>query len=205
MAASYDVFISYSGPNRQLARVIADGLQERGVKVWLDEWTIRPGGSIVAELRSAINAAKSYVVLFGGVPEGTWASAEREAIVVQAATNRRTLIPVKVGDSAAPPELRGRRYVDLTSWDPPKFQDAIDEIAHLVARTATPEYRPPDPANINPALRGAERRHDQLVASAEEAELRLIEAREAADFEQAGLAYHQLGIVAQERGDYEQA
>jgi hypothetical protein len=39
----FDVFLSYSSGDRDIVRGIAERLKKDGLKVWFDEWMIRPG------------------------------------------------------------------------------------------------------------------------------------------------------------------
>jgi hypothetical protein len=41
--SAFDVFISYNGQDRQLVLKLAEALKERGLKVWLDVWIVKPG------------------------------------------------------------------------------------------------------------------------------------------------------------------
>ena len=39
----YDVFLSHSSKDKLTVRELAERLKADGVRVWLDEWEIRPG------------------------------------------------------------------------------------------------------------------------------------------------------------------
>ncbi|MDA1051803.1 MAG: toll/interleukin-1 receptor domain-containing protein [Planctomycetota bacterium] len=38
----YDVFISHSSRDREVVHELAGRLQENGLRVWLDDWEIKP-------------------------------------------------------------------------------------------------------------------------------------------------------------------
>ena len=42
----YDVFLAYAEPDEAKVRELAERLQGDGLRVWFDEWAIRPGDSI---------------------------------------------------------------------------------------------------------------------------------------------------------------
>ena len=44
---SYDVFLSHNAKDKPRVRRLAGRLQQAGVRVWFDEWNIRPGIVIV--------------------------------------------------------------------------------------------------------------------------------------------------------------
>ena len=45
MSHAYDVFLSYGKPDEAVARALASRLQDRGLRVWFDEWEIQAGDS----------------------------------------------------------------------------------------------------------------------------------------------------------------
>ena len=42
----YDVFLSHSAKDKPVVRDVAERLKKDGLRVWFDEWEIRPGDSI---------------------------------------------------------------------------------------------------------------------------------------------------------------
>jgi hypothetical protein len=60
------VFISYSWdsrPHRTWVRKLAERLEVNGVRVWLDEWHVRPGESLTAFMESKIRASGHVLVI----------------------------------------------------------------------------------------------------------------------------------------------
>ena len=47
---TYDVFLSHSAKDKAVVRPLAERLQEDGLKVWFDEWVLKPGDSIPAKI-----------------------------------------------------------------------------------------------------------------------------------------------------------
>jgi hypothetical protein len=46
---THDVFLSHSAKDKALVRPLAERLRKDGLKVWFDEWEIKPGNSIPAK------------------------------------------------------------------------------------------------------------------------------------------------------------
>jgi len=46
----YDVFLSHSSKDKTIVRDVAERLRKDGVKVWFDEWEIKPGDSIPSKI-----------------------------------------------------------------------------------------------------------------------------------------------------------
>ena len=199
----YDFFISYSGPDRAWAEALAQGLQSRGIEVFLDQWQIRQGDLLIEKLRAALSAAQAYIIVFGDAPERSWATAEREAVLAQAITNRRDIIPVRVGTAAIPPEFRDRQYVDLRP-DQSNIDQAVEAIANLTARLSASRRRIHEDLKQSLPARSSELRDNRPLTAAT-SELMLKEARATGNRTKEALAQYSLGITAQERGDYEQA
>ena len=47
---THDVFPSHSSKDKAIVRPLAERLRSDGLRVWLDEWTIKPGDSIPAKI-----------------------------------------------------------------------------------------------------------------------------------------------------------
>ena len=45
----YNVFLSHSEQDKAVVRPLADRLRQHGLKVWFDEWVLKPGENIPAE------------------------------------------------------------------------------------------------------------------------------------------------------------
>ena len=46
----YDVFLSHSSKDKAVVRPLAQRLRKDGVKVWIDEWVLKPDDSIPAKI-----------------------------------------------------------------------------------------------------------------------------------------------------------
>jgi len=45
----YDLFLSHSAKDKEVVRPVAERLRADGLRVWFDEWEIKPGDSIPAK------------------------------------------------------------------------------------------------------------------------------------------------------------
>jgi hypothetical protein len=50
----YDVFLSHSSKDKAVVRPLAERLRKDGLKVWFDEWQIKPGDSIPAKIEEGL-------------------------------------------------------------------------------------------------------------------------------------------------------
>ena len=55
----YDVFLSHSAKDNAVVRAVAERLRKDGLKVWLDEWVLKPGDSIPAKIEEGLQHFQS--------------------------------------------------------------------------------------------------------------------------------------------------
>ena len=54
----YDLFLSHSSKDKKVVRPIAERLRADGLRVWFDEWEIKPGDSLSPGERARVRASK---------------------------------------------------------------------------------------------------------------------------------------------------
>ena len=54
----YDVFLSHSAKDKAVVRPLAERLRKDGLKVWFDEWVLKPGDSIPAKVEEGLEGSK---------------------------------------------------------------------------------------------------------------------------------------------------
>ena len=50
----YDVFLSHGSKDKAMVREIANRLKADGLRLWFDEWMLKPGDSIPAEIEKGL-------------------------------------------------------------------------------------------------------------------------------------------------------
>ncbi|MEK7677945.1 MAG: ORF6N domain-containing protein [Verrucomicrobiota bacterium] len=50
----YDVFLSHSAKDKAVVRPLAERLRKDGLRVWFDEWALKPGDSIPAKIEEGL-------------------------------------------------------------------------------------------------------------------------------------------------------
>ena len=53
-AFTHDVFLSHSAKDKAVVRPLAERLRKDGLKVWFDEWVLKPGDSIPAKIEEGL-------------------------------------------------------------------------------------------------------------------------------------------------------
>src|SRR5258708_7956106 len=54
----FDVFLSHSAKDKAVVRAVAERLRTDGLKVWFDEWVLRPGDSIPAKIEEGLEHSR---------------------------------------------------------------------------------------------------------------------------------------------------
>jgi hypothetical protein len=57
-----DVFLSHSAKDKAVVRALAERLRKDGLKVWFDEWVLKPGDSIPAKIEAGLEHSRVLVL-----------------------------------------------------------------------------------------------------------------------------------------------
>ena len=116
-ASAFDVFLCHSGQDKPVVLELGQALVQRGLRVWLDDWELRPGVPWQAAIESALLQVRSVAVLCGAHGDGPWAIEELRVALNESARRKLPTIPVLLpgtGDEPRlPPFLVQRTWVDL--------------------------------------------------------------------------------------------
>ena len=50
----FDVFLTHSSRDKEIVRPLAERLRKDGLRVWFDEWELRPGDSIPSKIEAGL-------------------------------------------------------------------------------------------------------------------------------------------------------
>ena len=125
---AYDVFLTYSSHDRAKATRIAKMLRDMGLRVWFDDWEIRPGDAIPLQIEKGIQNSRTLVLLLSNAAlQSDWVSLERTSALFRDPTNtRRRIVPVLLDDAEIPDLLRVYRYVDARRLNTTSLQSLLD-------------------------------------------------------------------------------
>lgn len=74
---THDVFLSHSAKDKAIVRTVAERLKANGLRVWFDEWEIRPGDSIPAKIEEGLEHSRVLVLCMSAHAFGSeWAQLE---------------------------------------------------------------------------------------------------------------------------------
>lgn len=124
---AFDVFLSHNSADKPRVRRLAEGLRQAGLRVWFDEWTIKPGEDIYLAIERGLEAARTLVLCLSPAALGSnWVGLERSTVLFRDPANAdRRFIPVLLTDCDLPDTLRRYKYVDLRRESGDAFEELL--------------------------------------------------------------------------------
>ena len=111
-----NVFISHRLDDTRIAEQLAIEIRNAGHQVWLDEWVISLGDSIIERMNQGLTGATYVVVCYS--PLGVtsqWIGREWMSSLAQQLNGKNIkLLPVVLTGGEPPPILADLKYADLT-------------------------------------------------------------------------------------------
>ena len=100
------VFISHNKGDKATARLLAAALVETRVNVWFDEWTLRPGDSIVGGIDNGLAQCDVFVLIWSeSARQSNWVGTELRAVINRRVRDRTLRIVPVLTDSTPLPVL----------------------------------------------------------------------------------------------------
>src|SRR4051812_8327381 len=73
----YDVFLSHSSHDKPVVRAVAERLRSDGLRVWLDDWELKPGDSTPSKIEDGLKPSRVLVLCMSANAFGSeWAQLE---------------------------------------------------------------------------------------------------------------------------------
>lgn len=81
-AYRYHLFLSHSSKDKKQVHILAEQLKKDGLKVWLDEWEVKPGNSIIAKINEGLRQSRIVVCCYStNARSSEWVASEVGAIL----------------------------------------------------------------------------------------------------------------------------
>jgi adenylate cyclase len=140
MSTAPDIFISYAHPDRETARLFADGFAAEGFEVWWDN-SLQAGEIFDERIESALRAAKAVVVLWSPHSVASrWVRAEATL-----ADRNKTLVPAMIAPCDRPIVFELTHTAGLGHWrgeaNDREWQTFLANIRRMVGEAAAPAPR----------------------------------------------------------------
>lgn len=110
----YDIFLSHSSLDKLAVRELAERLRADGLRVWFDEWIIKPGDLISLQIERGLEQSRTLIlVMSANAFFSEWATLERHTALFRDPSNTlRRFIPLRLDGAPIPDILRQFAYVD---------------------------------------------------------------------------------------------
>jgi hypothetical protein len=148
---SYDIFLGHSAKDREFVVRLASDLTSVGLRVWLDQWNIRPGDSFAEAIEQALKESRFLLIVMSpDYFQSVWTQQEwRYALSDEIHGGGIRLIPLLYRDCEIPLMLRSKQWVDFREQT--QYQFVLDRLVRdlrsLASRetTTTPPTETPKP------------------------------------------------------------
>jgi hypothetical protein len=109
-------FISYSHSDRDFVSHLSDDLMKQGIKIWIDQFDLLPGDSLIQKIFSEGLAQSKFflIVLSPASAASKWVKEELDAAMIAKIQGVTRIIPIIKEPSEIPVPLRSLLYVDLS-------------------------------------------------------------------------------------------
>jgi len=126
-------FISYSHEDADFAVPLHEGLQSRGINVWIDKYELLVGDSLAAKIGSAIVDNDFLIAIVSPASvDSPWCEKELAIAVTQGINNRTVkVLPLRLDRVDMPASISDAMYLDADRNDP---ETAAEEMAVAIRR-----------------------------------------------------------------------
>jgi len=133
----WDVFISHASEDKDFVRELAHALENRGIKVWFDETTLKLGDRLGESIDRGLSQSRFGIVVFSDAFfQKSWPRYELEGLLNREMTHGKTILPIwhriSAGDVAHySPSLANKMAVSTDR--------GLDYVVSKIMEVVTPE------------------------------------------------------------------
>lgn len=110
------IFISHSSSDKPFVRRLAVDLLQEGLPIWLDDWELEIGDSLIQRIYDGIDGGSYFILVISSASLSSgWVAKEMTAALVkEEQISKRFLIPILLDDSRPPLQVADRLYADFS-------------------------------------------------------------------------------------------
>lgn len=138
----WNVFLSYRSVNRGWVLNLYDVLAELGFKVFLDQYVLKPGDSLVRVLEDGLQSSQAGVLIWSNAAKDSeWVRNEYDTLLSRATNDKKFyFIPVKIEKVQLPTFANTKLFVDFGDYpDGPNGGDLLRLIHGIVGKSLNDE------------------------------------------------------------------
>lgn len=129
------VFISYSSKDVEFVNKLSAELVKKRVPIWLDQWEMRPGDSLIDKIQNAISESSFLLVILSkNSVESEWCKKELNSGLMRELEEKKVVvIPVLIDECNIPLFLKEKQYANFKTNFETGFQALLRSLAILVS------------------------------------------------------------------------
>jgi tetratricopeptide (TPR) repeat protein len=138
----WNVFLSYRSVNRGWVLNLYDVLTELGFKVFLDQYVLKPGDSLVKTLEDGLEQSQAGILVWSNAAKDSeWVRNEYDVLLSKSTNDKQFyFIPVKIEKSALPVFAKTKLFVDFGDYpDGPNGGDLLRLVHGIVGKSMSDE------------------------------------------------------------------
>ena len=129
------VFISYSHQDSDFATELAAQLVKHKAKVWIDQWELHVGDSLIDRIQEAIQGASALIVILSQASiNSEWCKKELSSGLLRELEEKRVVVlPALIKNCEVPLFLRGKMYADFRTDFDKGLRDTLEAISRVTS------------------------------------------------------------------------
>lgn len=139
----WNVFLSYRSVNRGWVLNLYDVLTELGFKVFLDQYVLKSGESLIATLQEGLSASQAGVLIWSNAAQDSaWIQNEYETMLSKSIDSKGQFkfIPIRIERLPLPPFANNRLFQDFTDYpDGPGGGELLRLVHGIIGQPLSPE------------------------------------------------------------------
>ncbi len=139
---TWHVFLSYRSINRGWVLNLYDVLTELGFRVFLDQYVLKTGDSLVRSLEEALEKSQAGILVWSNAAQDSeWVRNEYDTMMSKATSNKKFyFIPLKMDKASLPAFAKSKIYIDFVNYpDGPNGGDLIRLLHGVVGQPLSAE------------------------------------------------------------------
>lgn len=137
---SMSIFISYSSNDKEIVHKIAQQLIINKIHIWIDEYELNIGDSLLDKIQSAINEASALIVVLSQSSiKSAWCQKELNSGLMRElqANNKLFVLPLLIEECDVPPFLQEKIYADFRK----DFDTGLHKLIKSISRFSHPHQQ----------------------------------------------------------------
>jgi tetratricopeptide (TPR) repeat protein len=138
----WNVFLSYRSVNRGWVLNLYDVLKELGFRVFLDQYVLKAGDSLVRTLETALEKSQAGILVWStAAQDSSWVRNEYDTMMSRATDDPKfRFVPLKIDRASLPAFAKTKLFLDFSEYpDGPNGGDLLRLVHAIVGKPLSPE------------------------------------------------------------------